>query len=204
VGSMKTQAAVNQHSTIRNQQFPSMQCIVVTPERTLYDQPAEFVALTLYDGEIGVAPGHTPLIGRLGYGEMRIRREGQQTDRYYIEGGFVEVFDDVVSVLTQRAIPAAKSMRPSPASSFFPPIASRRHARGGCRARPHRGTESRSVAPLPVRVERRYSTPGWHLLCPCFSPRGEIGPAVCHCLEQAVPGVIPCPGTACSKRGTQR
>ena len=83
-----------------------MQCIVVTPERTIYDQPAQFVALTLYDGEIGVAPGHTPLIGRLGYGEMRIRRDGQQTDRYYVEGGFVEVFDDVVSVLTQRAVPA--------------------------------------------------------------------------------------------------
>ena len=85
-----------------------LQCIVVTPERTLYDQPAEFVALTLYDGEIGIAPGHTPLIGRLGYGEMRVRREGQQTDRYYVEGGFVEVLDDVVSVLTQRAIPAGE------------------------------------------------------------------------------------------------
>ena len=85
-----------------------MQCIVVTPERTLYDQPAEFVALTLYDGEVGIAPGHTPLIGRLGYGEMRIRRDEHATDRYYIEGGFVEVLDDVVSVLTQRAIPAGE------------------------------------------------------------------------------------------------
>jgi F-type H+-transporting ATPase subunit epsilon len=83
-----------------------LQCIVVTPERTIYNQPAQFVALTLYDGEIGIAPGHTPLIGRLGYGEMRIHREGQLTDRYYVEGGFVEVFDDVVSVLTQRAVPA--------------------------------------------------------------------------------------------------
>ena len=84
-----------------------MQCIVVTPERTLYDQPAEFVALTLYDGEIGIAPGHTPMIGRLGYGEMRIRREGR-ADRYYVEGGFVEVLGDVVSVLTQRAILAVE------------------------------------------------------------------------------------------------
>ncbi len=57
-----------------------MQCIVVTPERTVRDEPAEFVALTLFDGEIGIAPGHTPLIGRLGYGEMRIRR-GDQTHR---------------------------------------------------------------------------------------------------------------------------
>ncbi len=85
-----------------------MQCIVVTPERTIYDQAAEFVALTLYDGEIGVAAGHTPMIGRLGYGEMRVRREGEQTDRYYVEGGFVEVFEDVVSVLTQRAMPASE------------------------------------------------------------------------------------------------
>ncbi len=85
-----------------------MQCIVVTPERALYDQAAEFVALTLCDGEIGIAPGHTPLIGRLGCGEMRVRREGRQTDRYYIEGGFVEVFEDIVSVLTQRAIPAGQ------------------------------------------------------------------------------------------------
>jgi F-type H+-transporting ATPase subunit epsilon len=85
-----------------------MQCIIVTPERTVYDQPAEFVALTLYDGEIGVAPRRSPLIGRLGYGEMRVHREDQAVDRYYIEGGFVEVLDDVVSVLTQRAIPAAE------------------------------------------------------------------------------------------------
>ena len=84
-----------------------MQCIIVTPERTIYDQPAEFIALTLYDGEIGVAPGHAPLIGRLGFGEMRVRRE-ELTDRYYVEGGFVEVLDDVVSILTQRAIPAAE------------------------------------------------------------------------------------------------
>ena len=85
-----------------------LHCTVVTPERTIYDQPAEFVAMTLYDGEIGIAAGHTPLIGRLGYGEMRVRREGEHVDRYYIEGGFVEVLDDVVSILTQRAIPAAE------------------------------------------------------------------------------------------------
>jgi F-type H+-transporting ATPase subunit epsilon len=84
-----------------------LQCIVVTPERTLFDQPAEFVALALYDGEIGIAPGHTPMIGRLGCGEMRIGREGH-VDRYYVEGGFVEVLGDVVSVLTPRAVPASE------------------------------------------------------------------------------------------------
>ena len=81
-----------------------MQCILVTPERTVCDQPADFAALTLFDGEIGIAPGHTPLVGRLGYGEMRLRH-GNQWSRYYVEGGFVEVLDDVVTVLTPRALP---------------------------------------------------------------------------------------------------
>ena len=82
-----------------------MQCIVVTPERTVRDEPAEFVAVTLFDGELGIAPGHTPLLGRLGFGEMRITRS-EHTDHYYIEGGFVEVLDDVVTVLTNRALAA--------------------------------------------------------------------------------------------------
>ncbi|MGA2034327.1 MAG: F0F1 ATP synthase subunit epsilon, partial [Thermoguttaceae bacterium] len=85
----------------------ALQAIVVTPEQTVRDEAADFVALTLFDGEIGIAPGHTPLIGRLGFGEMRIRR-GAQTIRLYVEGGFVEVAGDVVSVLTRRAVPADK------------------------------------------------------------------------------------------------
>jgi len=84
-----------------------MQCILVTPEATVRDQSADFVALPLYDGEIGIAPGHSPVIGRLGYGELRIR-QGDQTDHYYVEGGFVEVMRDVVSVLTNRAVPAQR------------------------------------------------------------------------------------------------
>jgi F-type H+-transporting ATPase subunit epsilon len=84
-----------------------LQCIVVTPEQTVCDTQADFVALTLFDGEIGIAAGHTPLIGRLGYGEMRIKRNSEVT-RYYVQGGFVEVIGDVVTVLTERAMPPEK------------------------------------------------------------------------------------------------
>ena len=82
-----------------------MKCVVVTPEATTLDQPAAFVALPLFDGEIGLAPGHTPLIGRLGCGEMRVVHQGA-TRRFYVEGGFVEVLGGVVMVLTARAVPA--------------------------------------------------------------------------------------------------
>ncbi len=82
-----------------------MKCVVVTPEETAIDQECEFVALPLYDGEIGIAANHSPMIGRLGYGEMRIR-SGGQSSMFYVDGGFVQVADNVVSVLTSRAIPA--------------------------------------------------------------------------------------------------
>lgn len=84
-----------------------IQCVVVTPEATALQAEAEFIALPLYDGEIGIAPGHSPMIGRLGCGEMRLRHAGG-TDRYYIDGGFVQVANNSVSVLTSRAVPAGK------------------------------------------------------------------------------------------------
>jgi F-type H+-transporting ATPase subunit epsilon len=80
---------------------------VVTPEATLVQSPAQFVALPLFDGELGVLPGHSPFIGRLGYGELRVE-EGNNTRRFYIDGGFVQVADNAVSVLTNSAIPADK------------------------------------------------------------------------------------------------
>jgi F-type H+-transporting ATPase subunit epsilon len=83
----------------------ALRCIVVTPEETVLDSEADFVALPLFDGELGVAKDHSPLIGRLGYGELRLRA-GKVTARYYVDGGFVQVNDNVVSVLTNRAIPA--------------------------------------------------------------------------------------------------
>lgn len=82
-------------------------CIVVTPEQTALETTTDFVALPLFDGEIGIAPNHSPLIGRLGYGEMRVKT-GSGVSRYYLDGGFVQVADNVVSVLTNRAIPAEK------------------------------------------------------------------------------------------------
>ena len=83
-----------------------LQCIVVTPEKTVIDKQIEFVALPLHDGEIGIAAKHSPMIGRLGHGEMRLTGGGQ-SESFYVDGGFVQVNENTVSVLTNRAIPAA-------------------------------------------------------------------------------------------------
>lgn len=83
----------------------TLQCSVVTPEATVLETAASFVAMPLFDGEIGIAPGHSPFIGRLGYGELRVIEAGH-THRYYVDGGFVQVADNGVSVLTNHAAPA--------------------------------------------------------------------------------------------------
>ncbi len=83
-----------------------IQCVVVTPERTLFDEVVEFVALPLFDGELGILPGRSPMIGRLGFGELRTNAQGS-TKRYFVDGGFAQVRDNVVTILTNRAVPVA-------------------------------------------------------------------------------------------------
>jgi len=82
----------------------ALRCVVVTPERTELDREAEYVSLPMFDGELGVLKGRAPLIGRLGYGTLRLQTAAGP-ERYYVDGGFAHVEDDVVNVLTGRAIP---------------------------------------------------------------------------------------------------
>jgi F-type H+-transporting ATPase subunit epsilon len=87
-----------------------IQCLIVTPETTVLDARARSVTLPLEDGQRGVGRGHAAFIGRLGAGEVRIvgTDGAESVHRMFVEGGFVEVGHDVVTVITQRAVPAAK------------------------------------------------------------------------------------------------
>ena len=84
----------------------SMRCIVVTPEKTVLSQEVTYAVLPLVDGEWGVLPNHSPLIGRLGTGELRLTDTDGQQSYYYIEGGFAEIYDNTISLLTMSSIPA--------------------------------------------------------------------------------------------------
>lgn len=85
----------------------TVRCVIVTPERAVLDKAVDFVAVPMYDGELGVLPGRAPLIGRLGFGELRTITN-HHVDRYFVDGGFVQIRDNVVTVLTPQAIPAAE------------------------------------------------------------------------------------------------
>ena len=81
--------------------------VVVTPERAVVDAVAEMAVLPMFDGELGVLPGRAALIGRLGAGELRLKSAGGVT-RYYVEPGFAQVRNNVVTVLTAKAQDAAE------------------------------------------------------------------------------------------------
>ena len=82
-----------------------LECVIVTPERKVLQEPVDAVIVPLFDGELGVFPQHAPMIGRLGAGEVRVR-QGNDLKRFYIEGGIVEVFEKTVSIITTRAMKA--------------------------------------------------------------------------------------------------
>lgn len=94
------------HPTTTRPADAPIQCVVVTPERPVLDEAVSFVALPLDDGELGILPGHTPFIARLGFGALRVKRPAGER-AYFVEGGFVQFRDDVLTVLTQRSLPAA-------------------------------------------------------------------------------------------------
>ncbi len=76
---------------------------VVTRERKILEAEADEVVLPASDGEIGVLPGHTPLLATLRIGPLRYRN-GNEIGRLVISWGFAEVLPDRVIVLAERGV----------------------------------------------------------------------------------------------------
>lgn len=79
-----------------------IQLEVVTPERRVMAEPVDMVTVPGLGGELGILPGHTPLISQLQTGVLTYTQEGKSFP-LHVSGGFVEVRDDHVSVLAEVA-----------------------------------------------------------------------------------------------------
>ncbi len=79
-----------------------LQLDVITPERRLLSEQVDAATVPGLGGELGILPGHTPLISQLQTGVLSYT-QGQTTRRLLVSGGFVEVNDDRVSVLADFA-----------------------------------------------------------------------------------------------------
>jgi F-type H+-transporting ATPase subunit epsilon len=80
---------------------------IVTPEARVYSDTIETVVIPTVDGEVGILPGHIPLLTQVEDGELRVTKAGV-TEYLAVSGGFAEVEGDFVRVLAEHAISESK------------------------------------------------------------------------------------------------
>src|ERR1044071_8467921 len=76
---------------------------IVTPEAKVYSDTIDSVVVPTVEGEIGILPGHIPLLTQVEHGELRVTKNGR-TEWLAVGGGFAQVEGDRVSVLAEHAI----------------------------------------------------------------------------------------------------
>ncbi len=79
-----------------------LRVVVVTPERALYEGAATSVVVPAYDGLVGILPRHAPFLSLLGTGELLVRADDGE-HRFRVAGGFVQVVENVVRVVAEKA-----------------------------------------------------------------------------------------------------
>jgi F-type H+-transporting ATPase subunit epsilon len=83
--------------------MPTLKLEIVTPEAKTYSEDVDFVLIPGSEGDLGVYPGHVPLLTELAPGELKAIHEGKEV--YLAIGqGFVEITQTTVSVLTDMAV----------------------------------------------------------------------------------------------------
>jgi F-type H+-transporting ATPase subunit epsilon len=75
---------------------------VISPEAVLFEGDTESVVAPAFDGQVGILTGHAAMVTLLGRGELRVGT-GDAARRFRVEGGFVQVADNLVRVVTERA-----------------------------------------------------------------------------------------------------
>ncbi len=77
---------------------------LVSPERTLFEGAADSLVAPAFDGQVGILSMHAPMLTLLGSGELRLNVAGGER-RFDVFGGFLEVADDRVRIVTEKAEP---------------------------------------------------------------------------------------------------
>ena len=75
---------------------------VISPEQVLFEGETDAVVAPAFDGEVGILTGHAPMMTLLGRGVLRVG-SGESGARFTVEGGFLQVVENQVRVVTERA-----------------------------------------------------------------------------------------------------
>ena len=80
-----------------------LRLVVVTPEGKTFDSDVEQVVMPGVEGQLGILPGHVPLLTAIQPGELDLKA-GSRGDELAVGGGFAEVTGDRVTILTDMAV----------------------------------------------------------------------------------------------------
>ena len=80
----------------------TLHCQILTPEGNAFDGEVAFVGAQALDGQVGILPRHAPLLTALGKGSLRVKLTGGEEKKWQIDGGFMEVLNNEVSVVAER------------------------------------------------------------------------------------------------------
>ena len=78
---------------------------LISPEAVLFEGEAAIVVAPAHDGEVGILEKHAPMMTLLGTGVLLVGGGGADR-RFNVEGGFLQVVDDVVRIVTEKATAA--------------------------------------------------------------------------------------------------
>ena len=78
---------------------------VISPEKVLFEGDVDAVTAPAFDGEVGILTSHAPMMTLLGKGTLKLGTDGS-AGRFRVEGGFLQVVDDRVRVVTEKATQA--------------------------------------------------------------------------------------------------
>jgi len=79
---------------------------IVSAEESIYSGLVEMVTCTGSLGELGITPGHAPLLTQLRPGPVTVRHQGGEDDIYYVSGGMLEVQPNTITILADTALRA--------------------------------------------------------------------------------------------------
>ena len=84
----------------------TVQCNIVSADESLFSGSVTMVIATGSLGEMGITPGHAPLLSDLNPGPVRLLKGGGEEEIYYLSGGYIEVQPTSVSILADKAVRA--------------------------------------------------------------------------------------------------
>jgi F-type H+-transporting ATPase subunit epsilon len=87
-------------------------CRVITPEARILDEEVTSAVVPMHDGQMGFLAERAPIVGKLGYGELRLTFTKGGVRSYLVESGFAQMVGDRLTVLAERATPAENLSEP--------------------------------------------------------------------------------------------